>query len=228
MVTACLRYTAAMNFASPHLLRKLLILGVALLAFGLGMYVARSADPGADTPEIQGFLWPDPPAVDPFTLQKAQGGVLTEGDLRGKWTLLFFGFTHCPDVCPTTLSTLKAARTALLDVPAFAAHSQVLFVSVDPARDTPAALQAYVSYFDPTFLAATAEPEQLNLLTRQLGILYAKVPTADPALYTFDHTASVLLVAPDLHLLGVFSPPHAAADLAARIRGIVEFIGAPR
>jgi protein SCO1 len=228
MATACLRYTWRMNFAGPHLLRNLLLLGIALLAFGLGVYVAQTGSPKANLPEIQGFLWPDPPTVGPFTLENARGGALSENDLRGKWTLLFFGFTHCPDVCPTTLSTLKTVRSTLQTSPGFASHSQVLFVSVDPARDTPAALQAYVSYFDPTFLAATADPAQLNILTRQLGILYAKVPTADPALYTFDHTASVLLVGPDLQLLGVFSPPHVAADIASRIRGIVEFIGSSR
>jgi protein SCO1/2 len=204
--------------------RYLLIIGAAVIAFGVGVYLARAGSPPSNVPEIQGFLWPDPPAVGAFTLQNAQGGELNERHLRGKWTLLFFGFTHCPDVCPTTLSTLKSVRTALHDLPDFEQHAQVLFVSVDPARDVPAALQAYVSYFDPTFLAATAEPDQLNKLTRQLGILYVKVPTQDPNLYTFDHTASVLLIGPDLHLLGVFSPPHAAADLATRIRGIVQFI----
>ena len=216
-----------MKLPGSRFSRYFLVAWVALVAFGAGVYLARSGVPNVSAPEIQGFLWPDPPLLGAFTLQAAKGGELNEGSLRGKWTLLFFGFTHCPDVCPTTLSTLKSVRVALHDLPDFDQAAQVLFVSVDPARDTPAALQAYVSYFDPTFLAATAAPEALNSLTRQIGILYVKVPTQDPAMYTFDHTASVLLVAPDLRLLGVFSPPHAAQDLADRIRGIVQFIDEP-
>ena len=216
-----------MKLPGSRFSRYFLVAWVALVAFGAGVYLARSGAPNVSEPEIQGFLWPDPPLLGAFTLQSANGGELNERNLRGKWTLLFFGFTHCPDVCPTTLSTLKSVRVALHDLPDFDQHAQVLFVSVDPARDTPAALQAYVSYFDPTFIAATAAPEVLNSLTRQLGILYVKVPTQDPAVYTFDHTASVLLVAPDLRLLGVFSPPHAAQDLADRIRGIVQFIDEP-
>lgn len=204
--------------------RYLLIACVALIAFGGGVYFAQRA-PLPNQPEIRGLLWPDPPVLGAFALQDAQGGELNESRLRGKWTLLFFGFTHCPDVCPTTLNTLKSVGQALHDLPDFDQAPQVLFVSVDPERDTPAALQAYVSYFDPTFLAATAAPAQLNSLTRQLGILHAKVPTQDPPMYSVDHTASVLLIDPDLRLLGVFSPPHVTQDLADGIRGIVRFIG---
>jgi protein SCO1/2 len=139
--------------------------------------------------------------------------------------LLFFGFTHCPDVCPTTLATLKSLRAALADLPGFATRNQVLFVSVDPARDTPEALRTYDEYFDPDFRAATAAAERLNVLTRQLGILYARVETGGLGGYTMDHTASVLLVSPDKRLVGVFTPPHAVPELAARIRGIVDFLG---
>jgi protein SCO1/2 len=209
---------------SPRILLLGLVAVIALVAFGAGVYLARHGTTGAPGPEIQGFLWPEPTIVGDFSLQDANGGEFTAARLDGKWTLLFFGFTHCPDVCPTTLTTLKSVRAALRDLPAFDQRAQVLFVSVDAARDSPEALRAYVDYFDPGFLAATALPAQLNVLTRQLGILYAKVETQDPTLYTFDHTASILLIGPARQFLGVFSPPHTADDIAARVRGIVEFV----
>lgn len=206
-------------------LHLLLVALLALVAFGTGMYFAQRASDAPPGPDIQGFLWPDPPGIGTFSLDDARGGRLDETAFAGRWTLLFFGFTHCPDVCPTTLATLKSLRGALADVPDFVARGQVLFVSVDPARDTPEALRTYVEYFDPDFRAATAPPDRLNAFTRQLGILYARIETGDPDDYTMDHTASVLLVSPERKLVGVFSPPHAAPDLAARVRGIVNFLG---
>lgn len=224
-VCKAVRYTVGMPAAfrlSPHLL---LVVLIALAAFGTGAYFAQRASESPPGPDIQGFLWPDPPVIGAFSLDDARGGTLDESALGGHWTLLFFGFTHCPDVCPTTLATMKSVRAALADLPDFAARGQVLFVSVDPARDTPEALRTYVEYFDPEFRAATAPPERLNVLTRQLGILYARIETGDPDGYTLDHTASLLLVSPERRLVGVFAPPHGAPDIAARVRGIVSFLG---
>lgn len=211
---------------SSRILVFVLVALVALIAFSAGVYLARHGDTGGPGPDIQGFLWPNPTVVGEFSLQDARGGAFDAARLRGHWTLMFFGFTHCPDVCPTTLATLKSVRGLLHDLPAFDQAAQVVFVSVDAVRDTPVALRAYVDYFDPGFIAATAPPAGLNELTRRLGILYAKVETADPAQYTFDHTASILLIGPEQQFLGVFSPPHSATDIAARIRGIVEFMAA--
>lgn len=203
----------------PVLPKLVLIALLAISAFVIGVYVAGSNR--GEHPAITGLLWPDPPQLTAFNLSGADGAAITDATLRGKWTLLFFGFTHCPDVCPTTLQTLKTVR-AQLEQPLHGT-GQVLFVSVDPARDTPAALRDYVQYFDPSFIAATGNDDQLSQLTRQLGVIYAKVPTADPKSYSMDHTASILLIGPKLQLLGVFSPPHRANPLAAQIKAIIEF-----
>jgi protein SCO1/2 len=113
-------------------------------------------------------------AAPGFELIDDHGDPFTRERLRGKWTLLFFGYTHCPDYCPTTLSTIAAAyrRWEQTD-PGLAGHMQVIFVSLDPFRDTPGVLQDFIAYFDPRFIAATGEPAKLKRLTRFMGIYYA-------------------------------------------------------
>jgi protein SCO1/2 len=200
-----------------------LLVLVAVLAFALGIHFAHRAAPEAAAP-VEGMLWPDPPRMEAFALDGANGKPLTEATLRGKWTLLFFGFTHCPDVCPTTLATLREVVKLLDDTPGFARHGQIIFVSVDPDRDTPDALARYVEHFGRDFLAATAPPDRLAALTRQLGILHTRVPLGSGEEYSVDHTASILLIGPGLERLAIFSAPHAAPDLAAKIGQIIQFL----
>lgn len=209
--------------ASTDRTALLLLVIVAVLAFALGIHFARKTIPH-EAPPVEGMLWPDPPRLGAFALDGADGTALTEAELTGKWTLLFFGFTHCPDVCPTTLATLRETTALLKDTPAFAEHGQVLFVSVDPERDTPAALAGYVGHFDAGFRAATAPAERLTGLTSQLGILHTRVNLGADQDYTIDHTASILLIGPGLERLAVFSAPHSAPDLAGKITRIIDFL----
>ena len=139
----------------------LLVILVAVTAFIAGVYLALPTPSNTATPDIEGLLWPNPPKVEAFSLIDAKGARFDETNLDGHWTLVFFGFTHCPDVCPGTLTTLKAVAGRLAGTPEFASRGQVLFVSVDPERDTPEVLQRYVEHFDPSFLAATAPPAEL-------------------------------------------------------------------
>lgn len=213
-----------MLFRDDYLRRYVPIALIALVAFWAGHYLTHSNDRHADALPIEGFLWPNPPHLGQFSLQDDKGEEFDDSDLRGKWTLLFFGYTHCPDICPTTLATLKVVREKLRDLSVFNSHGQILFVSVDSERDTPAVLRSYVRYFDPTFRAATAPPEKLHLLTRQLGTTFVKISTGESPDYWFDHSSSMLLIGPDLRVLGEFVPPHNAQNLAARIRSIINFI----
>jgi protein SCO1/2 len=195
---------------------------IALIAFvalsvGLITAVLRTAD----APAIQGLLWPDPPQISAFSLASDKGRI-SDDTLKGRWTLLFFGFTHCPDVCPSTLATLKQVAARLAENKTFADHGQVLFVSVDPVRDTSTALAEYVHYFDPHFLAATGTEAELNALTGPLGVIHARVPTGDGE-YSIDHTASIFLVDPQLRVLGKFGLPHDAAAISAGFSAISDF-----
>jgi len=151
---------------------------------------------------------PKPRVIADFRLLDQQGRSFSLDRLRGKWSLLFFGFTHCPDVCPSALYDLRQVADRLRQAgPGIAAH-QVVFVSVDPERDSPERMREYVSYFDPDFLGVTGDTAQLVPLTRQLGVAWRieeHLPGSEQ--YTVDHSASVLLMDPSGRLYGVFAAP---------------------
>lgn len=124
-----------------------------------------------------------------FSLPDTSGKMRTLADFKGKVVVLFFGYTHFPDVCPTTLAELSQALQQL--GPDAAKRVQVLFVSVDPDRDSAAILSQYVSAFNPTFIALRpANEDQLKQVTKDFRVYYAKVPGNTPGSYTMDHTAA--------------------------------------
>lgn len=140
--------------------------------------------------------------------------------MRGHWTLLFFGFTNCPDVCPTTLATLAGARRQLADLPP-EELPEVVLVTVDPARDTPAVLARYVAHFDPSFTGVTGNQGAIDVLVRDLGVaVMIGVPAADGS-YTVDHSAAVFLIDPDAAYAALFGAPHDAGTIARDYRRIV-------
>ena len=201
----------------------LLVILVAVTAFIAGVYLALPTPPNTATPDIEGLLWPNPPRVEAFSLTDAKGARFDEMKLEGHWTLVFFGFTHCPDVCPGTLTTLKAVVSRLAGNSEFASRGQVLFVSVDPERDTPQVLQRYVEHFDRSFLAATAPAAELAAFTAQLGILHARV-NLEAGDYTIDHTASLILIGPARERIAVFSAPHVPEEIAGRVARVIELV----
>jgi protein SCO1/2 len=121
-----------------------------------------------------------------FSLPDANGQVRTLADFKGKVTVVFFGYTQCPDVCPTTMIELAEVKKAL---GADGARVQGIFVSVDPERDTPEVLKAYVTNFSPDFVALRGTPEETAALAKHFKVFYSKVPGPTPTSYTIDHTA---------------------------------------
>ncbi|MGR8918111.1 MAG: SCO family protein [Gammaproteobacteria bacterium] len=210
-----------MNVSAP----RLGLAGVALaaLAYAAGYLSAPEAPPAPTLPAVAGMVWPPPPPLEPFELVDADRQPLGPERLRGKWTLLFFGYTHCPDICPTTLAVLKAVRERLRGFAPFDERGQVLFVSVDGERDTPAVLSEYTAYFDPEFVAASGDERSLRQLTRQFGARIIKSSGADPNEYYFDHPASVLMIGPETWVSAEFTPPLDARDIAAQVRAIVGY-----
>ncbi|HEX7012118.1 MAG TPA: SCO family protein [Steroidobacteraceae bacterium] len=196
---------------------------VAIAAVAAGMLLARTLLPreGNDAPALASGTLINPPRPLPtldFVDHRGQPFGLER--LKGRWSLLFFGFTHCPDVCPTTLSLLAETEKLLADLPE-AGRPQVVLVSVDPKRDTPEKLADYVQFFSRTFTGITAEPGVLDEFTRQMGVPVA-IRELGEGQYTVDHSAAIFLVGPDGRLQALFSPPHQAKLLAEDYRRIVE------
>ncbi len=201
--------------------RTLLILLVALGATLAGAVAARWwLEQRAAPPETQSAaVYREPRALPEFALVAHDGSRFDAEDLRGRWTVLFFGFTNCPDVCPATLAQLAAVRRRLADLPADQ-QPRVVMVSVDPKRDTPERLARYVPYFDPSFVGVTGTPEAVEGLTKRMGVAVHVGPERD-GVYTVDHTAALFLVGPDARLAAVFPTPHVADTIAADYRAIV-------
>jgi len=195
---------------------KVLMAVVALAALALGG-VASYMTSRSVAPEIDGLLWPQSKALTAIALEDHRHQPFTLERLKGRWTLLFFGYTHCPDVCPVTLSVLKNALALMAGAGPDAEPPQVVFVSVDPARDTLDHLAAYVSHFSPQFLGVTGAEPDLKALARQLGILYILGEPDAGGDYLVDHTAAVFLVDPRGHLVALFQAPHDAATIAGSV-----------
>lgn len=146
------------------------------------------------------YLFPNPQTLAPFVLKDQQGNVFTNDKLAGKWNLIFLGFTSCPDICPTTMATLSQVYKALAD----SMPLQVIFLSVDPKRDTVKRLADYMDFFNPNFIAVTAEHAQLYPLSKDLGMIYAMVADGDS--YTVDHSGSIAVISPNGKKVAVIKP----------------------
>lgn len=182
----------------------------ALAAVG-GAFLARSLGGGEPRVALVSGTWlPEPRVLRDFTLTDAEGRAFGLAQLRGAPTMVFFGFTHCPDVCPATLAQLALVRQS---VPGL----RVVFVSVDPGRDTPELLGRYARAFDPEFIAVTGAQDVLEGLERNLAVASARVPLPDGS-YTVDHSAALYLIDEHGRWVAVFTPPFAAAKLAADLR----------
>ena len=170
--------------------------------------------PAPELAPLPGVLWPDPRPIGAFTLRDHHGREFTRERLEGAWTFMFFGYTHCPDICPTTLATLRQVEHDLSEHAAVS--RQHVLVSVDPARDSVEHLAKYVSLFGPAFLGVTGSDDELSKLAREVGATYFLGEPGDDGSYFVEHTASIMLVDPRGRLVALFGMPHDAAAIAAR------------
>lgn len=189
----------------------------AVLAALAGFWVASELDRGS--PRLASGTWlPQAKRIANFRLTDMYGRPFTKADLAGAPTLAFFGFTHCPDVCPATLLKLAKVRKA-----AGLANLRVLFISVDPQRDTPQAIGLYVHAFDPEFAGVTGEPDEIARLAQEFGVAVSRVelPGGD---YTMDHSAVVFLLDDSANVEAIFTPPFEVASMAADLKSASSFL----
>ncbi|HEX6571415.1 MAG TPA: SCO family protein [Steroidobacteraceae bacterium] len=205
--------------------RLMLRLGLyAIVAFVVGLVAARWLLPPREvaspvTENATVFL--PARAIPALELLDEDARPFTAGTLRDRWTVVFFGFTHCPDVCPTTLTTMAQMKKQLADLPPDE-QPRVMLFTVDPERDTPERLKAYVRYFDPSFGAATGTLEAVERAAAAFAVPFAKVPLPQGG-YTMDHGAGVFFVAPDGSVHAYSSPPLRADTLARDYRKVVRY-----
>lgn len=211
--------------------RNTLLILLAALAAGLGLWAAQvafapggapaAAAPAVDPASLKAVrLFPSPRAIAPFSLLQSDGTALEPAELAGHWTVVFLGFTHCPDVCPTTLTELSQAQKAWEALPE-ARRPRVLFVSVDPERDTPEKTGEYAAYFHPATLSATAQEPALEQFATSLGLVYMKVPV-EGGDYTMDHSSALVVLDPRGLQVGLIRPPFVPADIAADLARLAE------
>lgn len=199
--------------------RTTLYILIVAVAMGLGLWAAERfhGEDRAPAAQLQAVrLFPQPRTLPEFALRQSDGTQLQPGELKGHWTLVFLGFTHCPDVCPTTLAQLAQAQKRWEALPA-STRPRVLFVSVDPERDSADRVGEYAHGFHRDTLAATADIPALEGFARSLSMVFAKVPApagAPADQYSVDHSATIAVLDPQARMAGVISPPLDPARIA--------------
>ena len=193
-------------------IRNTLLWLMAFICVILGLFFHNFLNPGLpgddQLRELGFFHYPEYRPLSAFVLRDNEGVTIDETIFEGRWTLVFFGFTYCPDICPTTMGVLARATSKMSDPPA------VILVSVDPERDTASSMDAYVRSFSPTFRGLTGEFDQIVLLASQLNVAFGKVPGPDPDGYLVDHSASIAVINPKGEYVGFIKAPHGELNIA--------------
>lgn len=199
------------------------ILAVAVVAAGVAVYFGFLNKTQTTQVAIDGVVLPSAQTIHPFKLTDNHGKTFTQENLNGHWTMMFFGFTNCGMVCPTTLAALSDMYKMLgKELPADK-MPQVVMVSVDPERDNVKRLDDYVAAFNTHFIGTRAEIADTVALENQLHIAAAKIQTDDQGKdhYTINHSAEILLFNPDGKLLAYLSYPHHAEQMAKDYQAIL-------
>lgn len=193
---------------------------VAIVAIAAGMLLSRALLHRTAGPTlVKATLLEPARPLPPLAFVDQQNQPFGPERLRGRWSILFFGFTHCPDVCPTTLALLAQVEKQLGDLPA-EQRPQIILVSVDPQRDTPEQLAKYVRSFSPTFTGITGEQQAVQAFAANMGVPVAITPLPGGS-YTVDHSAAIFIIDPSGALRALSSTPHNVTLIAEDYRSIV-------
>jgi protein SCO1 len=180
---------------------------IAVVAAVAGVYVGRMVSQPAVAALESGTLLSQPRALAEFSLTDTRGANASPRELRGHPTLVFFGFTHCPDVCPTTLALLASVQKQV-NIPGL----KVALISVDPERDTPEQMGKYIASFGGDLIGLTGSAPEIVKTTRSFGVAFARVDLPGGS-YTMDHSATVFVLDSQARIVAVFTPPLSAAAL---------------
>ncbi len=219
------------NSVSSGAMQILLLVMAGILLLGLGIWFGKGSN---TTPVKKADEFPSATVLDvpvpllQFSLNDHNGHLFTPYNFTRRWTFMFFGYTHCPDVCPTALVDMNSiyhnlAGTNDLTEKKFGVGTQFVFITVDPERDTVRDLKEYVPFFNEHFIGLTGDKDMIESIARPLGIAYRRVPVKNTDKdYLVDHSASILLIDPLGRMRAVFSPPHVPKMIVADFRKIRE------
>ncbi len=206
--------------------RFIIILGLLaiLIPGGVSIILLQQKQALPPPPEaLNNVLLPEYREVKAFHLLDGDEKVFDLSRLQGKWSFLFFGYTHCPDICPTALAMLRLVAKNLQQTPTYYQDTQFAFISVDPKRDKPANLKQFVSYFHPDFKTATGEKSEIDKLAKPLGAIYMFDGDTSGDDYIVNHSATVVLIDPNGRWVARFNPPHKASELAEQYRLVRDY-----
>jgi len=206
--------------------RSTVVLALAFIALVLTAFVFKMTRPVSldeEALKAQGvILLPTPREVILKGLVDHTGKAFDQSRLEGAWTFMFFGFTNCPDVCPTAMAELgKAYQSISLKNPQLAARMRGVLVTVDPQRDTAEKLGQYATAFAPDFTGVLGSREDIAAFAVQVNVVFEAVPTGDGG-YTVDHTGNIVIFNPHGHYQGFIKMPHAADTIQATLTSMVE------
>ena len=200
------------------------VAAIAAAAGIAGMYLARILTQPAAVQLESGTALPQPAPLAAFSLVDTQGATITPAELRGRPTLVFFGFTYCPDVCPTTLALLTSTQKQLAPEYEKLGGLRVALITVDPERDTPGQLGKYISSFGGDLIGLTGNPPEIVKAQKSFGVASSRVDLAGGG-YTMDHSATVFVLDAQARRVAVFTPPLRSEALMRDLRKLAPALG---
>lgn len=197
-------------------LKGIIVLFVSFLLLLIITFITQSPVKRDIPKDLIAVMRPHVSTLQDFTLTDHNEKTFTKNSLKNKWSFVFFGYTHCPDICPTTLFTLKQINNMLKKHPQSASALQTIFISVDPSRDKAKGLAEYIKYFNKDFIAATGTLDNLTAFSKQFSAAYIKEASDSSGNYLMSHTSSIFLVNPDMQVVASFPPPHNAETITSQ------------
>ena len=201
-----------------------LLAGIAVIsgAILVSLYLATNRVTVESLRNDSFFVYDAPTALEPFSLTDDAGNEFSNEDFEGQWSLVFFGYTFCPDICPLTLASLKQFYD-LLGERGENADVQVVMISVDPERDTQEVLSNYVKYFNPEFTGVTGDFAPIHTLARQMNLTFNYVAMDDDN-YLVNHNGEVMLIDPEGNNVGFFKPPYHPEQMRESFLAVKKFL----
>lgn len=196
---------------------------IACIALGLGVLLATKQHAKTKLSALDATVLTAPRTISAFAFTDDQGKPFTQASIRGQWSMLFFGFTNCPQMCPTTMAELdKAYKT--MQKEKLTSLPEIYMISIDPERDTQQKIHDYVRAFNPNFHGAYAKKQEVDKLAKQLGVAYMKAGQhMSHGNYTINHTGAIMLFNPEGKLVAFFNLPHQAKQIAHDFQAIEEY-----